>query len=122
MCGRGPQAHKEFVGIYSVPQTDAGTNTTVTTECVLPAEPTSAQVSQIVLPATLLDRERVFLSINLCIHDIESRAVSPNSEGHAFSLTVSGMLKQCTVKDLMSTLYECITLVSIRPRYITSNQ
>ena len=41
--------HEEFVGIYSVPQTDAGTNTMATTECVLPAEPTSEQVSQIVL-------------------------------------------------------------------------
>ena len=45
----GAQMHEEFVGIYSVPQTDAGTNTTVTTECVLPVEPTSEQVSQIVL-------------------------------------------------------------------------
>ena len=59
-CVGEAQVHKEFVGIYSVPQTDAGTNTTVTTECVLPAEPTSAQVSQIVTLelATLLDRER----------------------------------------------------------------
>ena len=45
----GPQVHEEFVGIYSVHQTDAGTNTTVTTECVPPDEPTSEQVSQIVL-------------------------------------------------------------------------
>ena len=30
---------KEFVGLYSVPQTNAGTISTVTTECVLPVEP-----------------------------------------------------------------------------------
>ena len=36
--------HGEFVVLYSVPQTDAGTIT-----CVLPVEPTSEQVSQIVL-------------------------------------------------------------------------
>ena len=28
--------HNEFFGLYSVPQTDAGTITTVTTECVEP--------------------------------------------------------------------------------------
>ena len=39
----------EFIGLYSVPQTDAGTITTVTTECVLPVEPTSEHVSQTVL-------------------------------------------------------------------------
>ena len=41
--------HDEFVGLYSVPQTDAGTIATVTTECVLPVEPTSEHVSQTVL-------------------------------------------------------------------------
>ena len=41
--------HDEFVGLYSVPQTDAGTITTVTTECVLRVEPTSEHVSQTVL-------------------------------------------------------------------------
>ena len=64
-CVGEAQVHEEFVGIYSVPQTDAGTNTTVTTECVLPAEPTSEQVSRDCATlelATLLDRERVFLS------------------------------------------------------------
>ena len=49
MGGRGPQVHDEFIGLYSVPQTDAGTITTVTTECVLPVEPTSEHVSQTVL-------------------------------------------------------------------------
>ena len=33
--------HDEFVGLYSVPQTDAGTITTATTGYVLPVEPTS---------------------------------------------------------------------------------
>ena len=41
--------HDEFVGLYSVPQTDAWTITTVTTERVLPVEPTSEHVSQTVL-------------------------------------------------------------------------
>ena len=43
--------HDEFVGLYNVPQTDAGTITTVTTGCVLPVEPTSESehVSQTVL-------------------------------------------------------------------------
>ena len=41
--------HDEFVGLYSVPQTDAGAITTVTTECVLPVEHTSEHVSQTVL-------------------------------------------------------------------------
>ena len=43
--------HDEFVGLYSVPQTDAGTITMVTTGCVLPVEPTSESehVSQTVL-------------------------------------------------------------------------
>ena len=41
--------HDEFVGLYSVPQTDTGTITTVTTECVLSVEPTSEHVSQTVL-------------------------------------------------------------------------
>ena len=47
--GRGPQVHDEFVGLYSVSQTDAVSITTVTTECVLPVEPTSEHVSQTVL-------------------------------------------------------------------------
>ena len=41
--------HDEFIGLYSIPQTDAGTITTVSTECVLPVEPTSEHVSQSVL-------------------------------------------------------------------------
>ena len=43
--------HDEFVGLYSVPQTDAGTATTVTKKSVLPVEPTSESehVSQTVL-------------------------------------------------------------------------
>ena len=41
--------HNELCGLYSVPQTDAGTITTVTTECVLPVEPTSEHVSQTML-------------------------------------------------------------------------
>ncbi len=49
MGGRGPQVHDEFIGLYSIPQTDAGTITTVSTECVLPVEPTSEHVSQSVL-------------------------------------------------------------------------
>ena len=60
--------HDEFVGLYSVPQTDAGTITTVKTGCVLPIEPTSESehVLQTVLGSTmelrkLTDRERVLL-------------------------------------------------------------
>ena len=41
--------HDELVGLYSVPQPDAGTITTVNTECVLPVEPTYEHVSQTVL-------------------------------------------------------------------------
>ena len=48
MGGKGPQVH-EFVGLYSDPQCDAGTITAVVTLCVLQIEPTSEQVSQIVL-------------------------------------------------------------------------
>ena len=33
------EAPDEFIGLYRVPQTDGGTITTVTTECVLPVEP-----------------------------------------------------------------------------------
>ena len=66
MGGKDPQVHDEFVGLYSVPQTDAGTITMLTTECVLPVEPTSELVSQTVLgptiePGTLVDRERMLL-------------------------------------------------------------
>ena len=41
--------HDAFVSLHSVPQTDAGTITMVTTECVLPVEPTSEHVSQTML-------------------------------------------------------------------------
>ena len=47
--GRGAQVHDVFVGLYSVPQTDAGSITTVTIEGVLPVEPISEHVSQTVL-------------------------------------------------------------------------
>ena len=58
-----PQVHDEFVGLYSVPQTDAGTITTVTTECVLPVETTSEHFADSVTikMGTLVDRERVLL-------------------------------------------------------------
>ena len=85
--------HEEFVGIYRVPQTDAGTNTTVTTQCVIAVEPTSEQVS-------LHWRWQHYWTENGVpkhIQDLESRAVSPHLEGHALNLTASGMLKQCTV-------------------------
>ena len=37
--GEDPHVNEEFVGLYSVLRTDAGTITTVTTECVLLVEP-----------------------------------------------------------------------------------
>ena len=88
--------HDEFVGLYSVPQTDAGTITTVTTECVLRVEHTSEQVF----------RQCYTRAGNILAHgqrtgvattDLESRAVSSHCDGHALNLTASGMLKQCAV-------------------------
>ena len=87
---------EEFIGLYSVPQTDAGTITTVTTDCVLLVEPTSEQVSQTVLEWSWQHFVQKTDDAKH-IHGLETRAVSPHFEGHALNLSESGMLKQCAV-------------------------
>ena len=88
--------HEEFIGLYSVPQTNTGTITTVTTDCVLLVEPTSEQVSQTVLEWSW---QHFGQRTDDAKHDLETRAVSPRFEGHALILTVTeiGMLMQCAV-------------------------
>ena len=90
--------HDAFVGLYSVPQTDAGNITTV-----------GLTIQNVFFRLNLLLNLNMFRRqcyngagnisgqrTGVTIQDLESRAVSSHFDGHALSLTPSGMLKQCT--------------------------
>ncbi len=88
--------HDAFVGLYSVPQTDAGNITTVTIQNVFFR-------LNLLLNLNMFRRQCYNGAGNISgqrtgvtIQDLESRAVSSHFDGHALSLTLSGMLKQCT--------------------------
>ena len=92
--------YDEFVGLYRVPQTDAGTITTVTIQNVFFRLNLLLNMFRRQGQRTGLGDASNSLKLKCgkyAVTDLESRAVSSHFDVHVLNLTASGMLKQCAV-------------------------
>ena len=115
--------HEEFVGLYSVPQTDEGTITTVITDVFFRLKLSLNKFrGQCYDGAGNTSGQRTVLQ---SAHMSQNRVQSDwYFEGHALNVTASGMLKQ---RRRVSTSHEAIELIKYSPpktryMYIPSNQ
>ena len=114
--GEDLQVHEEFIGLYSVAQTDAGTITAVITDVFTRLNlPLCKLRGQCYDGASNMSGKRTGVAKR--IQELEPRAVYTHCYGHALNLAASDMLKQCAVlKDAMSTSHEAIKLIKYSPR------